>query len=60
MDPFIRIIHPEEQWLYRNPVANPDTIPTVTLFVSTYHLNDQHKKLLSPLFQRRVGAIVVL
>ncbi|XP_072026979.1 phospholipid phosphatase 4-like [Amphiura filiformis] len=32
MEAFVRIIQPEEQWLYRNPVARPDTIPTVTLF----------------------------
>lgn len=36
LTPFHRIIQPEEQWLYRNPVARPDTIPTKTLFTTIF------------------------
>jgi hypothetical protein len=32
--PFIRVIHDEEMWLYKNP-RSEDTIPTSAMFVST-------------------------
>ena len=36
--PFIRKIHEEEMWLYKNPLVTKDVVPTATVFVSVWCL----------------------
>lgn len=40
LEPFERVIQPEELWLYKNPLVESDHIPKRVMFVSTFSYDE--------------------
>ncbi|XP_052568510.1 phospholipid phosphatase 4 isoform X4 [Peromyscus californicus insignis] len=56
LDPFQRVIQPEEIWLYKNPLVQSDNIPTRLMFLPSRALVSPHSTwLASCTASQRVG-----
>ncbi|KAM5272212.1 phospholipid phosphatase 4 isoform 5-T5 [Ctenodactylus gundi] len=56
LDPFQRVIQPEEIWLYKNPLVQSDNIPTRLMFLLSRASVSQHSTWrASCTVSRRVG-----